>query len=64
MTHTWMKVAQTNPHCLESNCNKGNTGFILDKRIGVNQPKRLENAKILVANTGNAIHSSIEVRLY
>lgn len=27
-------------------------GFILDKRIGVNQPKRLENARILVANTG------------
>lgn len=27
-------------------------GFILDKRIGVNQPKRLEKAKILVANTG------------
>lgn len=27
-------------------------GFILDKRIGVNQPKRLENVKILVANTG------------
>lgn len=26
-------------------------GFILDKRIGVGQPKRLENAKILVANT-------------
>ena len=26
-------------------------GFILDKQIGVNQPKRLENAKILVANT-------------
>ena len=26
-------------------------GFILDKSIGVNQPKRLENAKILVANT-------------
>ncbi|KAI9885634.1 MAG: T-complex protein 1 subunit beta [Watsoniomyces obsoletus] len=26
-------------------------GFILDKRIGVNQPKRLDNAKILVANT-------------
>jgi T-complex protein 1 subunit beta len=26
-------------------------GFILDKRIGVNQPKRLENAKILIANT-------------
>lgn len=27
-------------------------GFILDKRVGINQPKRLENAKILVANTG------------
>jgi T-complex protein 1 subunit beta len=26
-------------------------GFILDKRIGVGQPKRLENVKILVANT-------------
>jgi chaperonin GroEL (HSP60 family) len=26
-------------------------GFILDKTIGVNCPKRLENAKILIANT-------------
>ncbi|KAJ3049270.1 T-complex protein 1 subunit beta [Rhizophlyctis rosea] len=26
-------------------------GYILDKKIGVNQPKRIENAKILVANT-------------
>jgi len=26
-------------------------GFILDKTIGVGQPKRLENAKVLVANT-------------
>eukprot|EP00124_Ichthyophonus_hoferi_P001170 Ihof_evm11s55 gene=Ihof_evmTU11s55 len=26
-------------------------GFILDKKIGVNQPKRIVNAKILVANT-------------
>ena len=26
-------------------------GFILDKKIGVGQPKRLENANILVANT-------------
>ena len=26
-------------------------GFLLDKKIGVNQPKRLENVKILVANT-------------
>jgi len=26
-------------------------GFILDKKIGVNQPKRIENARILIANT-------------
>lgn len=26
-------------------------GFILDKKIGVHQPRRIENAKILVANT-------------
>jgi len=26
-------------------------GFILEKSIGVNQPKRIENAKILIANT-------------
>lgn len=26
-------------------------GFILDKTIGTNSPKRLEDAKILVANT-------------
>jgi T-complex protein 1 subunit beta len=26
-------------------------GFILDKKIGVNQPKRITNAKILLANT-------------
>ena len=27
------------------------SGFILDKKIGVGQPKRIENARILVANT-------------
>ena len=26
-------------------------GYILDKKIGVGQPKRIENARILVANT-------------
>jgi T-complex protein 1 subunit beta len=26
-------------------------GFILDKKIGIGQPKRIEKAKILVANT-------------
>ena len=26
-------------------------GFVLDKKIGVNQPKRIENATILIANT-------------
>ena len=36
-------------------------GFILDKQIGVNQPKRLEKAKILVANTGTYRRQSILV---
>uniref|UniRef100_A0A8C7VFX4 T-complex protein 1 subunit beta n=1 Tax=Oncorhynchus mykiss TaxID=8022 RepID=A0A8C7VFX4_ONCMY len=27
-------------------------GFLLDKKIGVNQPKRLENVNILISNTG------------
>lgn len=26
-------------------------GFLLDKKIGVNQPRRIENASILIANT-------------
>lgn len=26
-------------------------GFLLDKKVGINQPKRIENAKILIANT-------------
>ena len=26
-------------------------GFLLDKKVGVNQPKRIEKAKILIANT-------------
>ena len=26
-------------------------GFILNKKIGVHQPKRMENARILIANT-------------
>ena len=26
-------------------------GFLLDKKMGVHQPKRIENAKILIANT-------------
>ncbi len=28
------------------------TGFILDKKIGVGQPKRIENARILVGGVG------------
>ena len=27
------------------------SGFLLEKKVGVNQPKRLENARILIANT-------------
>ena len=26
-------------------------GFLLEKKVGVNQPKRLENARVLIANT-------------
>ena len=26
-------------------------GFLLDKKVGTNQPTRIENAKILIANT-------------
>ncbi|ESO01981.1 hypothetical protein HELRODRAFT_94341 [Helobdella robusta] len=26
-------------------------GFLLDKKVGINQPKRVENARILIANT-------------
>ena len=26
-------------------------GFLLEKRIGMNMPKRIENARILIANT-------------
>ena len=32
-------------------CSHIKTGFLLDKKIGVNQPKKIENAKILIANT-------------
>jgi T-complex protein 1 subunit beta len=34
-------------------------GFILDKKIGVNQPKRIENAKILIANTRKLSRNNI-----
>ncbi len=37
-------------------------GFLLDKKIGVGQPKRLENAKIMVANTSMDT-DKIKVRL-
>jgi T-complex protein 1 subunit beta len=33
------------------------TGFILDKIIATNSPKRLENVKILIANTCTAFVS-------
>ena len=31
-------------------------GFILNKTIAVNSPKRMENAKILIANTCMDLH--------
>lgn len=36
-------------------------GFILDKKIGVNQPKRIENATIMVANTRELFLFFLEV---
>ena len=50
LTCTWSgSIADANaPYVQESFLDEG---FILDKKIGVGQPKRIENAKILVANT-------------
>lgn len=33
-------------------------GFILDKQIATNSPKRIENAKILIANTCELLKAS------
>ena len=38
-------------------------GFLLDKKIGVNQPKRLENVNILISNTGMDT-DKIKVRIH
>ena len=40
-----------NPAALNETDFSHGSGFILDKTIGTNCPKRLENAKILIANT-------------
>jgi len=32
-------------------CSLRHSGFILEKTIAVNSPKRIENAKIMIANT-------------
>lgn len=40
-------------------------GFLLDKTIGVNQPKRIENAKILLANTSmDTDKIKVRIKLY
>ena len=39
-------------------------GFILDKSIGVNCPKRIENTKILIANTCTSPPSNLSAFLY
>ena len=46
---SWVWSADPASHALQESFL--DEGFILDKRIGVGQPKRLENARILVANT-------------
>lgn len=38
---------------------KSHTGFILDKSIGTNCPKRVENARILIANTCVSSHITL-----
>ena len=40
-----LSITPTHTHTLSSK------GFLLEKKVGVNQPKRLENARILIANT-------------
>ena len=55
MTEFDLKIFEINAALLESLDNLNHVrvvlGFLLQKKIGVNQPKRIENAKILVANT-------------
>ena len=43
--HIVSKLSITPPHTHSPK------GFLLEKKVGVNQPKRLENARILIANT-------------
>lgn len=40
-----------------------NIGFILDKKIGVNCPKRIENANILIANTCT-VYNIVEIAFF
>lgn len=37
------------------------TGFILDKTIATNSPKRMEGVKILIANTCNTLPLSLNI---
>ena len=39
------------------------SGFILDKTIATNSPKRMENAKILIANTCKRASGALEISL-
>ncbi|KAI9357617.1 chaperonin Cpn60/TCP-1 family [Zopfochytrium polystomum] len=39
-------------------------GFILDKKIGVNQPKRMENVKIMIANTRKCPMDTDKIKIF
>jgi hypothetical protein len=47
----WMGDAQPRALLMCASNFWGLQGFLLDKKIGVGQPKRIENARIMVANT-------------
>jgi T-complex protein 1 subunit beta len=44
-----VQLASCSPDCLQDSFL--DEGFILDKKIGVGQPKRITDAKVLIANT-------------
>ena len=50
-THISMRVSYHHFSVSAEDTHQHFLGFILDKTIGTNCPKRLENAKILIANT-------------
>ena len=48
-----MRITQVNLNCKPTNKfqHVSSTGFLLNKKVGMHQPQKVENAKILIANT-------------